>query len=125
LGELEQLYAQHRDDVAFFVVYVREAHPEDGWILTDNRKAGIALADPATSEERQQVAETCAVRLQLSIPVLLDGLDDEVARRYGGWPDRLYLIGRDGRIAFQGGEGPFGFKPDELAAAIEMELARN
>jgi Iodothyronine deiodinase len=55
------------------------------------------------------------------MPVLIDGLDDAVARAYGAWPDRLYLIGRDGRIAFQGGEGPFGFKPDELEAAIESE----
>ena len=125
MGELEELYAQHGGDVAFFVVYIREAHPEDGWILTDNRTAGIALADPATSDERAEVAETCALRLELGIPVLLDGLDDEVARRYGGWPDRLYLVGRDGRIAFQGGEGPSGFRPDELAAAIELELARS
>ncbi len=125
MGELESIYAKHSDDVAFFVVYIREAHPEDGWVLTDNRDAGIALADPVTNGEREQVAETCAVRLEMTIPVLLDGLDDEVARRYGGWPDRLYLVGRDGRIAFQGGEGPFGFKPDELAAAIEVELARS
>jgi Iodothyronine deiodinase len=124
LGELEQLYAKHRDGVAFFVVYIREAHPEDGWVLSDNRDAGIAVADPMTSEERGEVAEACVVRLEMTIPVLLDGLDDEVARRYGGWPDRLYLVGCDGRIAFQGGEGPFGFKPEELAAAIEAELAR-
>jgi iodothyronine deiodinase-like protein len=54
--------------------------------------------------------------------VLLDDVDDAIARGYGGWPDRLYLIGRDGRVAFQGDEGPFGFKPEELAAAIESEL---
>jgi hypothetical protein len=58
------------------------------------------------------------------MPVLIDGIENEAARRYGGWPDRLYLIGRDRRIAFQGGEGPFGFKPEELKAAIETELAR-
>ena len=45
-----------------------------------------------------------------------------VALAYGGWPDRLYLVGRDGRIAFQGGVGPDGFKPEELAAAVESEL---
>ena len=56
------------------------------------------------------------------MPVLIDGIDNAVASAYGGWPDRLYLIGRDGRIAFQGGEGPFGFKPPELDAAIRAEL---
>ena len=40
-----------------------------------------------------------------------------------GWPDRLYLVGRDGRIAFQGGEGPFGFKPEELERAIERRVS--
>ncbi len=54
--------------------------------------------------------------------MLVDDVDDAVALAYGGWPDRLYLIGRDGRIAFQGGRGPDGFEPAELARAIETEL---
>ena len=53
------------------------------------------------------------------MPTVIDGTDNRVASTYGGWPDRLYLVDTDGRIAYQGGEGPFGFKPDELAAAIE------
>ncbi len=122
MGELERLYDRHGDEVAFFVVYIREAHPEDGWVLSVNREEQIALADATSLEERAAAAEACVVRLRPRIPVLLDEMDDAVALAYGGWPDRLYLIGRDGRIAFQGEEGPFGFKPDELAAAIETEL---
>ena len=57
------------------------------------------------------------------MPLLVDTIDNRVERAYSGFPDRLYLIGRDGRIAFQGGPGPFGFKPDELERAIEHELA--
>jgi hypothetical protein len=57
------------------------------------------------------------------MPVLIDQIDNETARQYGGWPDRLYLIGKDGRIAFQGEEGPSGFRPDELERAIQVELA--
>ena len=64
-------------------------------------------------------------RLRTRIPVLLDDVDDAVALAYGGWPDRLYLIGRDGRVAFQGEAGPDGFKPEELAAAIETELGQS
>jgi len=124
LGELEELYERYGDRVAFFVVYIREAHPEDGWVLASNRGEGIAVIDPTSATERADVAAACGVRLSISIPILLDGVDDEVALRYGGWPDRLYLVSRDGRIAFQGGEGPFGFKPEELGAAIEAELAR-
>ena len=82
------------------------------------------MRDPATAAERVAVAGTCASRMRMRMPVLLDGPDDRVARLYGGWPDRLYLVGRDGRIAFQGGEGPAGFEPRLLGAAIVSELAR-
>ena len=123
MGELEELYDRHGDAVAFFVVYIREAHPEDGWVLASNRREQIALVDPTSFDERADAAATCALRLRTRIPIVLDGVDDAVAVAYGGWPDRLYLIGRDGRVAFQGGEGPFGFEPAELASAIEAELA--
>jgi hypothetical protein len=35
---------------------------------------------------------------------------DRVNRDYAAWPDRLYLVGRDGRIADTGGRCPGGFK---------------
>ncbi len=124
MGELEELYDRHRDEVAFFIVYIREAHPEDGWVLEENRGEGIALVDPVSLEERAAAADACAMRLRTRIPTLLDDVDDEVALAYGGWPDRLYLVGRDGRVAFQGERGPDGFKPEELEAAIEAELRR-
>jgi hypothetical protein len=108
--------------VSFLVVYIREAHPEEGWILPENRRSGIAVHEPATDDERRVVASTCAANLRMSMPTVIDGVDNAVASAYGGWPDRLYLISAGGQIAYQGGEGPFGFKPDELERAIEREL---
>jgi hypothetical protein len=108
--------------VGFLLIYIREAHPEEGWILPENRRSGVAVHEPATDGERRAVASTCAANLKVSMPVAVDGVDNAVASAYGGWPDRLYLIGSDGRIAFQGGEGPFGFKPEELERAIVREL---
>ena len=103
-------------------VYIREAHPEDGWILAENRRSGLAIPDPRSDDERHEVASACAVNLRLRMPMVVDAVDNAAASAYGGWPDRLYLVGRDGRIAFQGGEGPYGFKPDELERAIENKL---
>ena len=116
------MHARYGDRVEFLVVYIKEAHPEDGWVEATNRRSGIRVFDPTSEAERASVAETCTVRMQIRMPVAIDGVDNRVASAYGGWPDRLYLIGRDGRIAFQGGAGPFGFKPAELEAAIEREL---
>jgi iodothyronine deiodinase-like protein len=119
LGELEEMAERYAGRVAFFVVYIKEAHPEDGWVLASNRAEGIAVRDPTSASERS----ACAVRMHIRMPVLIDALDNETARQYGGWPDRLYLIGKDGRIAFQGETGPDGFRPEELERAIHAELA--
>ena len=50
-------------------------------------------------------------------------MDNSTDEAYAALPDRLYLIGRDGRIAFKGGPGPFGFRPKEFEAAIDAYLA--
>jgi hypothetical protein len=51
-------------------------------------------------------------------------MKDTANRAYSAQPDRLYLISKDGTIAFGGGKGPGGFKPDELEDAIKKELAK-
>lgn len=107
----------------FLTVYIREAHPEDGWIIPENRRTGLVVYEPTTDDERREVAATCATSLRMRMPMVVDGVDNAVASAYGGWPDRLYLVGYDGRIAYQGGPGPFGFLPDELERAIERELS--
>ena len=106
----------------FVAIYIREAHPEEGWILPENRRSGIAVHEPSTDDERRAVAASCAAKLELRMLTLVDRVDNAVAAAYGGWPDRLYLIGSDRRILYQGGEGPFGFLPEQLDHAITREL---
>lgn len=108
--------------MSFLVVYVREAHPEEGWILSENRRSGIAVHEPTTDAERLLVASQCAANLEMTLPAVIDGIDNAVASAYGGWPDRLYLVDTEMCVAYQGGVGPFGFKPDELERAIERNL---
>jgi Iodothyronine deiodinase len=91
-------------------------------VLPENRRSGLAVRDPRTDDERRNVASTCVVNLRLQMDTVVDGVDNAVASAYGGWPDRLYLIGRGGTIAYRGGQGPFGFKPEELERAIEREV---
>lgn len=108
----------------FFVVYIREAHALDSRAPLGGGGNPLVL-DPANLEERRGVAKVCLAKLELEpMPALVDGLDDAVSRAWAAWPDRLYLVGRDGRIAYQGGPGPFGFRPEELEQAILAELGR-
>lgn len=129
---LRDLYATYRDRVHFVPIYIREAHPVDGWALTGGvwglmiklmrSKALTDLSDPRTLDERRAIAGRCEQTLAYGIPTYVDEMDDRVNRAYAARPTRLYLIGTDGRVAYAGGLGPFGFKPAELASAIQRYL---
>jgi hypothetical protein len=108
--------------VQFLGVYVREAHPIDGWRMESNDREGIQIAQPKSDRERTTVAARCCQTLKMTMPQLVDGIDDRVGHLYSGMPDRLYLIGRDGRVIFKSGRGPFGFRPGELEQSIIMHL---
>ncbi len=118
MGRLEELQRRYGEEVAFFVVYIQEAHTTDGWQMPINEQEGVVYEQPKTAEAREQVAEACALDLNLSIPTLVDGMTNEVDRAYAALPDRLYLIDAAGRVAYRSGPGPMGFRPQELEAAI-------
>lgn len=90
--------------------------------MESNRRDGVLLPDPRDLAERRAVAATCAARLGLSVPVLVDGMENRVGRAYNGWPERLYVVGTDGRVAYMGEKGPYGFHPEELRAFLEKTL---
>ncbi len=119
---LHQMWEKWRDQVEFVVVYIREAHPEEGWVVSMNRESGITVNDPTTQAERVEVAAACAINLKIRMPVVVDDVDDRIAAAYGALPDRLYLVGKGGHIAFQGDEGPWGFDPQALEHAIVAEI---
>ena len=110
--------------MAFFVVYIREAHPSDAWQVPSNVKDDVVYSSPENNTERVDLANVCVKKLGIDIPALVDHFDDSTDTAYSGWPDRLYLIDRDGRIAYKSGPGPFGFKPTELEQAITDAVAR-
>lgn len=121
-GNVEKLYRMYKDRATFAMVYVREAHPTDGWQMESNDRVGVSLPQPKTYEERVEVARTCGARLGLGFPMLVDTIDDTVGAEYSGMPSRLYLIDRDGIVAYKSGRGPFGFKPAELEQSLIMLL---
>jgi Iodothyronine deiodinase len=116
------MYARYKDRVAFIGVYVREAHPTDGWATASNEKAGICFAQPTNFSERIDVATKCCTLLKMTIPLLIDSMDDRVGHSYSGMPDRLYLIDREGTVAYKGGRGPMGFKSGEMEQSLIMLL---
>ena len=122
-GNVEKLYQMYKDRAEFVMVYVREAHPTDGWSMESNDRVGVSLPQPKTYDERVSVAQTCGKTLALGFPMLVDTMEDTVGARYSGMPSRLYLIDSTGRIAYKSGRGPFGFKPAELEHSLILLLS--
>lgn len=67
---IQELYKKYNNDIQFLSIYIREAHPKDGWwlgnrftkkliekIITEN--ASMEHNDPKTIEERRAVAGDC------------------------------------------------------------------
>lgn len=131
---LHDLYQKYHDRVQFLSIYIREAHPVDGWwlgkgiagkmIKLSRSKVATDVYDPKTIAERREVAGNCQTALQYDIHTYVDEMDDAVNKAYAAWPTRLYLVGVDGRVVYHGGLGPFGFKPAALGAAIADYLAQ-
>ena len=73
-------------------------------------------------EEREKAASSCLADLKITIPTLVDDMKDSVGNAYSAHPDRLFIINAEGKVAYSGGRGPWGFKPDEMKAALEKML---
>ena len=105
------------------MVYIQEAHSTDGWQLPSNLRDNVLYEDPKTDEARAEVASACVRNLKIEIPALLDTVDNSTERAYTGWPDRLYVIDGEGRVAFKTKPGPFGFKTAPMEAALKEVLS--
>ena len=90
--------------------------------MDSNAKVGVSVAQPRTYEQRTAVASQCHALLKPSIPLLVDEIDDPAGNAYSGMPARLYVIDREGRVAYKSGRGPFGFKTGEMEQALVMTL---
>lgn len=114
------------------MIYISEAHPVDGWTFGDGLMAKMVnmyapatttnIQAPKTIEERRLLAAEFEKTLGYTFPTYVDDLDDQVNTLYAAKPTRLYLIDLYGKIAYGGGAGPLGFKPDELGQAIREYL---
>jgi hypothetical protein len=116
------MHERYKGEIEFLLIYIREAHPTDGWQVKRNVDEGVLLETAKSAEQKEEHATACVRKLGIHFATLIDGMDNNTERDYTGWPDRLYLVGADGKIAYKGRPGPAGFKPAELETAIREAL---
>ena len=92
------------------MVYINEAHAADSnWAAPYAKEKGIN--NHTNYSERCTTAQMLMDDKSLTIPCVIDGMDNTVNKAYSAWPDRVFLVRSDGRLAVAADRGPFGFGP--------------
>jgi len=87
------------------VVYVQEAHPTDGRQSDSNVTQGVLFRQHQSFDEREEVAQTCSLDLHITLPVLVEEMDNVIDEAYGA-------------------AGPHFFDLDEWEQALEVCVAK-
>ena len=74
---MNEIYKSYKDRVDFYLVYIREAHPSDGWQIRANLDDKLEYLEPRTEDERAKLAGVCMIDLGFEMPMLLDNMDNE------------------------------------------------
>jgi len=104
------MFQEYRDIAEFRIVYISEAHAIDD--ARPNRFAKLkGIYEHKNYGQRCSTAEMMMQAENITIPCIIDDMDNYVSVAYEALPDRLYVVRKDGRLAIAGQRGPKGFRP--------------
>jgi type I thyroxine 5'-deiodinase len=56
---------------------------------------------------------------------VVDDFANSTELAYTGWPDRLYVIDAEGKIAYKSAPGPYGFEPGGVEETLTKLLGQD
>ena len=118
-----EIFEAYQDQVQFYMIYISEAHPSDGWVTPQNLYDEIDYDQPTDEDQRAEVAHACQLGMDVKMSILIDSIDNDIDEQYIAEPTRYYVIGSDGTLVFNGAQGPRGLDPDAWEAAIKEQIA--
>ena len=119
---MQELYRKYRNDARFLTVYIKEAHPEDEWQMSDNERENVCYPQPRTLKDRVAIANDFVRRFHYELPLAVDSIENRADATWAGWPERLYIVNERGVIVYKGKTGPFGYHPEEVAQWLERRF---
>jgi tetratricopeptide (TPR) repeat protein len=115
---LNRLYPEYKNQIPFYLIYIREAHSTADWSSTRNAREGVVLEPAATMSEKQDHATMCVRKLDIAFPALLDSMNGAAETAYAAWPSKAFLLDKRGRIVFSTGLSEQDFSPEQLETAL-------
>ena len=107
---MESLYQEYKDVAEFRMIYIREAHAADGSRPVKYAKEK-GINQQTTYAQRCTTAKMLIDEKKLTMPFLVDSMNNKTNQDYAAQPDRVFVVDREGKIVVAAGRGPFGFKP--------------
>lgn len=101
----------------WLLVYICEAHASDEWPIG----APVTIAQHKTLEQRQKACGGCLQSLGVSIPTVLDSMDNSFNDTYACWPLRFYLLD-NGIIEHIAQPSEGAYNPDEIDEFLRKKL---
>jgi carbon monoxide dehydrogenase subunit G/peroxiredoxin len=105
---MNRLHAQFDPrGVDFYLLYTKESHPGENY--------------PHHASLEQKFAHALDLRRleNVQFPILVDGIEGRIHRKYGPWPTAAFVIRRDGRLVYRSTI----VNPTELECYLEELLA--
>ena len=124
------LARKYKGKVDFASIYIREAHAKEEWSFGEHNGEGgrFDISQPKDTAERITACEEWIKSLgdgSDSVSYYVDGVDDAANLAYGAHPERLYIFSADGKVAYQGGPGPFGHNMAEVEAWLDYHIQQS
>jgi type I thyroxine 5'-deiodinase len=82
--------------------------------MDSNEKEKVCYPQPKTLAQRVAIANDFVKRFHYDVPVAVDDMENAANAMYAAWPERFYVVDENGKIAFKGKPGPFGYHPEEV-----------
>jgi len=120
IAEFMELVSKYSNEaVDFLVVYIQEAHPLDDWSFDFEKNKRY---HHKTLEDRVEAAEFLT-EIVTNVPVVVDDMEDSSNIAYGARPERLFIV-KNGKIAYEGGIGPFHYDLHDMETNLKRLLSK-
>jgi thiol-disulfide isomerase/thioredoxin/predicted nucleic acid-binding Zn-ribbon protein len=100
---------------AFLLIYTREAFPVGPENLQRNADDGLSVPQATDLVGRKATAQRARELLNITLPMAVDSMSDQIANAYGAMPNGAVVIGKDGKIVAR----EQWTNPDSLRRAID------
>ena len=95
---MEQLKRETSARATFLLVYTKEAHPVGGWEVDRNKDEKISMEQHSNIADRRAAATKARDTLKVTLPVVLDEMDDSISSSFAAGENSLVIIAKNGTL---------------------------